>query len=95
MSGGHWNYQQERLSSFAYDLSKSDSPVIQATGDLLEAIAAELNKADRFYSLDSSEWDDAPLAALVGNDRVLSVAVDEAKKARDEIDRLLAKIAAE
>lgn len=65
MSGGRWNYDQNRVEALGEQLQEEGNPVLRAMGCHLVSIAREIKDADWFLSCDTSHYDFGKMAALL------------------------------
>lgn len=94
MSGGHWNYPQDKLRDFGEQLQSPEEHIsVQAAGKLLVEIADILGRLDRIYCCDDSREKLpgrtlAELARVIGVDRVKGGAISQIKALLSELEQI-------
>lgn len=93
MSGGHWNYTQDKLRNFGEQLQSMEEHIsVQATGKLLVEIADVLGRLDRMYCCDDSREKLpetlAELARIVGVNRAKGCAIAQIKELLSELEQI-------
>lgn len=95
MSGGYWNYEQERMKNFGEELMADRDPTIAAAGAHIAALGEVLHDFDWMRSADRSTdgWDDAcqKMEALLGKQAVVDVVTTRLEFAVNRLSKVLAK----
>ena len=65
MSGGYWNYEDQRIGDFAERLLEDDDALVRALGQHLADLGRVLHDIDWQRSGDTSSWDRAALHRLL------------------------------